>query len=315
MSGSSADGSPTGEDSADANTVAWRDLLAETMSRLTAGGVVDAEISARRIIEEASGFDGAELGPNLHTLATVRGVAHLDSMVTRRLAGEPLQYVVGRWGFRHLDLMVDGRVLIPRPETEEVVGWAIAELTAMRAAASASGDPERSFTAVDLGTGSGAIGLSILAEVDDVDVWLTDRSADALAVARANLVGLSRRAARGRVAEGSWFDALPDELANSIDLIVSNPPYIAAAETLPAEVVEWEPNGALVAGESGDEDLLHLVGESSRWLTPTGVLVMELAPSQAERIAQVAASSFSDVAIRTDLSDRQRAVIARQPIL
>ncbi len=290
-------------------TISWSELLAETVARLTSATVPDAEVSARRIVEEASGFDGADLGPNLHVLATVRGVARLDDMVARRVAGEPLQYVLGRWSFRHLDLMVDRRVLIPRPETEQVAGWAIDELHAARRSS-----PTRQITAVDLGTGSGAIGLSILAEIDDVDVWLTDRSGDALAVARANLAGLSRRATRGRVAEGSWFDALPTALMGDVDLVVSNPPYVAAGEVLPDEVVNWEPGGALVAGAAGDEDLRHLVEHAPRWLADSGALVMELAPSQAESIATVAANRFAEVDIRVDLSQRQRAVVARSPL-
>ncbi len=287
-------------------TISWRELLNEAEGRLQTGAVADAAVSARRIVEEASGFDGAELGPNLGQLATVRGVAKLDDMVARRIAGEPLQYVVGRWGFRHLDLMVDRRVLIPRPETEEVAGWAIDELRRLNRPAEAN--------VVDLGTGSGAIGLSFLAEVDEVDVWLTDRSPDSLAVARANLIGLSRRAARGRVAEGSWFDALPDELVGRVDVLVSNPPYVAAGETLPADVADWEPNGALVAGARGDEDVLHLIENSPRWLRADGVVVLEMAPTQTAPAAVAAGELFGEVEVRTDLSGRDRAVVARFPV-
>ena len=117
------------------------------------------------------------------------------------LAGEPLAYVLGHWSFRHLDLAVDRRVLIPRPETEVVAGVAI-ELARRL---------PRPLTVADLGTGSGAIGLSLADElpVDGVTVWLTDASADALDVARANLAGIGRRGANVRIATGSWFDALP----------------------------------------------------------------------------------------------------------
>ena len=115
------------EDESLQGTITWRELLAETVARLSAEGIDDAEISARRIVEEACGWEGADLGLHLSDRATKRGVAHLDAMVARRLTGEPLQYVVGRWSFRMLDLMVDSRALIPRPETEEVAGWAIDE--------------------------------------------------------------------------------------------------------------------------------------------------------------------------------------------
>lgn len=291
-------------------TVQWRVLLAETEQRLASGGVRDAPISARRIVEEAAGADGAALFAVLDELATVRGVARLDAMVERRLTGEPLQYVVGRWGFRTLDLAIDRRVLIPRPETEEVAGWAMAEIDRLAETARLAGPSPR---AVDLGTGSGAIGLAILAERSSVEVWMTDRSADAVAVASANLAGLGRPATRGRVAVGSWFDALPVELRGAVDVIVSNPPYVAAADALPAEVGEWEPLDALVADEDGLADLQLVVDEAPRWLSPAGALILELAPTQATVIAERASEYFVDVEIRADLSGRQRAVVARTP--
>src|SRR5438105_5970876 len=143
-------------------------------------------------------------------------------MVARRAAGEPLQYVLGRWAFRTLDLMVDRRVLIPRPETEQVVEVALAEARRLHAR-----------IAADLGTGSGAIALSLAAELPGVDVWATDVSADALAVARANLAGIGTfAAARVRIQEGDWFGALPPELRGRLDIVVSNPPYIGDDESL-----------------------------------------------------------------------------------
>ncbi len=285
-------------------TVSWQELLNEAVTRLSNGDIVDAEISARRIVEEASGFEGAELHLGLSERATARGVARFDAMIGRRLTGEPLQYVLGRWSFRELDLMVDKRVLIPRPETEEVAGWALDELNEVR---------DGPAVVVDLGTGSGAIGLSVLVEAVDVDCWLTDVSADALAVARANLVGLGVAAARGRVAEGSWFEAIPDELEGTIDLIVSNPPYVPDAVELEAVVADWEPSGALFAGPTGLEDLSALASEAGRWLKPGGAFVVELSPEQAEGFADQLRPSFVDVRIRHDLSGRARAVLARTP--
>ena len=165
-------------------------------------------------------------------------------MVARRRAGEPLQYAIGAWGFRRLDLYLDRRVLIPRPETEQVVEVALRRAAAARRC--------RAPLVVDLGTGSGAIALSIAVEVPGADVWATDVSADALAVARANLAGLGGRAAtRVRLVEGSWFDALPEAFRGQVHLLVSNPPYVADGETLPAEVADWEPPGALRAGPHG----------------------------------------------------------------
>jgi len=288
----------------------WRELLAEAEQRLAAAGFDSATSDARRLVEEVSGHVGPELTLALRDPATVRGVARFDQLLARRAGGEPLQYVLGSWDFRTIDLFVDRRVLIPRPETEVVAGVAIAELVRMRSGA-APGTPR--LRAVDLGTGSGAIALSIAAECDGVDVWATDRSPDALAVARSNLAGLGRRGSRVQLAEGSWFGALDGELRGSIDLVVSNPPYVASNDDLPAEVADWEPAGALVAGPRGVEDLESLVDEAPVWLTSSGSLVLELAPHQASAIAARARSAgFAQVEVVRDLVGRERAVLARR---
>jgi release factor glutamine methyltransferase len=203
-------------------TVSWRELRKETTQRFEAAGLPETE--ARWLIEDLA--DGL-----LDDLITQRSMARHDDLVTRRLAGEPLQYVLGHWPFRTLDLMVDQRVLIPRPETEVVAGYALEELDRQ------SGD----LLVADLGTGSGALGLSMASERTNTKVWCTDFSADALAVARANLVGLGRPARRVTLAQGSWFAALPDDLQGSLALVVSNPPYVATTADLPAEVADWPP--------------------------------------------------------------------------
>ena len=270
----------------------WRAFLAEAEQRLT-------EVDARRIVEEASGYEGAELVLGLDEPATERGVQHFDAMVERRAAGEPLQYVLGRWGFRTLDLFVDQRVLIPRPETEVVVGIALEE--AERLAAT---------TAVDLGTGSGAIALSLAAERPGLEVWATDADPGALDVARANLAGLGRPAERVRVREGSWFDALPDDLR--FDLVVSNPPYVAESDDVPAEVADWEPRRALVPGPTGLEAIEVIVAEAPAWLRRPGALVVELAPHQADTVVALAeAAGFADAEVRLDLTGRPRVLLAR----
>ena len=291
----------------DDGTVSWRQLQAETARLLADAGVEQPDTEARWIVEEASGLEGADYALGLDQPATVRGVATLDRLVARRRAGEPLQYVLGRWAFRSLDLMVDRRVLIPRPETEQVVGFALAELD--RLGANRPGPP---LVVVDLGTGSGAIGLSIAAERSRTRVWASDVSPDALAVASANLAGLGRAATRVRLVEGSWFEALPEDLVGTIDLVVSNPPYVSPADPLPREVAEWEPVGALISAPTGREALIGLVEHAPRWLTRPGVLVVELAPDQAAPIARAAREAgFGEVRVERDLAGRDRAVVAR----
>jgi release factor glutamine methyltransferase len=286
-------------------SITWRQLGGQLAADLAASGLDSPETDARRIVEAASGRDGAEYHRVLDGPASERGVAALDRMAVRRCAGEPLQYVIGRWGFRSLDLFVDARVLIPRPETEIVAGCALEELDRR--------GPGRR-TVVDLGTGSGAIALSIAVERPQTDVWATDRSPDALDVARANLAGTGQASARVTLAQGSWFDALPDHLMGAVDVVVSNPPYIAAAEDLPAVVVDWEPEGALIAGPDGLEAVTAVLTGAARWLAPGGSVVVELAPHQTERAVTVAdQAGLVGLSVRPDLAGRDRVVIARRP--
>ncbi len=280
----------------------WRDLVER--ARATIGDGRDLW----RVLEQASGFDRAELVVNLDTPVSLRAAAYVEAMLSRRAAGEPLQYVLGTWGFRGLDLMVDRRVLIPRPETEVVVGVAIDELRRL-AGGGRTGPP----IAVDIGTGSGAIALAVAGEVPKARVWATDVSADALAVARANLAGTgSLVGPRVRLLEGPWFDPLPGELRGRIDVVVSNPPYVAADEVLPAEVADWEPAGALVSGPTGVEGIEAVVRGASQWLARPGSVVVELAPHQAEEARRRAtAAGFDQVDVLDDLAGRARVLVGR----
>lgn len=291
----------------DDGTLTWAELLAEAEARLSAAGVEGATVDARRIVAEALGVADAELLLHLREPATARGVARFDDMLGRRSTGEPLQYVLGHWSFRSLDLMVDRRVLIPRPETEHVVDVVLAELDRL-------GGTVRSTTVVDLGTGSGAIALAVATERVRTSVWATDASADALDVARANLAGIGRAGARVRIAQGSWLAALPEELKGEVDLVVSNPPYVATTSELPADVVDWEPAGALFAGPDGTGDLRVILDGVGEWLTAEGVVVCELSPEHADLVAGVAADRFAEVDLVDDLTGRARAVVARRPL-
>ena len=277
-------------------TIAWRELLAETEA------LIGDRLHARWICERASATDAAEFRALLDHAATERAVQHLDAMVAKARAGEPIQYVLGSWQFRHLDLAIDRRVLIPRPETELVAGAAIAVAGAV--------GPTR--TVLDLGTGSGAIGLSMAAELplDGTTVWLTDRSADALDVARANLAGLGRAARNVRVAEGSWFDALPNDVR--FDVIVSNPPYVAAGSPdIDASVTDWEPAAALFAGSDGLADLRAIVAGAADRLAPGGSLVVEHGHDQGDAVRDLAThAGFTRITTHRDLAHLDRFTIA-----
>ncbi len=243
-------------------------------------------------------------------------VAHLDAMIARRIAGEPLQYVLGSWQFRRLDLMIDRRVLIPRPETEWVTEIALdLARSVIRDGVAADSGP---VTVVDLGTGSGAIGLSLAVElpVGSTHVWLVDVSADALDVARANLSGIGRAGAGVSIAEGSWFAALPSELAGAIDLVVANPPYIAVGDPGVADDVhQWEPHRALYSGNDGLDDIRIIVEQATRWLRPGGWMVIEIGSDQgAAVLALLERTGLAEGEIRPDLTGRDRIAIGRRPV-
>lgn len=270
------------------------------------------------MLEEVSGLDAAEQIVAADAPATMRAATALDELVARRLAGEPLQYVLGSWSFCGIDLLVDRRVLIPRPETEVVAQIAIAEV-ARTGERVGSTDPWgaalTAYAVADLGTGSGALALAMAFALPEAEVWATEVDPDALTVARANIAGAGTPAARVRVAEGSWFTALPTDLKGHLRAVVTNPPYIAEPEleSLPDEVARFEPLRALVSGPTGREAIDTIIPEALDWLEPAGALVLELAPNQAAAAADLARSvGFESVEVRQDLAGRDRVLVARR---
>ncbi len=283
----------------DDGTVTWRELLAQATDTL--GDTNEA----RWLCEEVFGERGAAFQAALGQPTTERFVVRFDALLARRKAGEPLQYVLGSWSFRTIELMVDPRVLIPRPETELVAGVAIDRACTLR-------PPIR---AVDLGTGSGAIALALAAElpIGSVEVWGTDLSEDALDVARANLAGLGRRGSAVRFVQGTWFDALPAELAGAVNLIVANPPYIAPDDPeLDESVRSWEPHLALFAENDGLAAYETIIADAPRWLAEGGWLVLEIGHRQAAPVSALCVDAgMIDVAIHRDLAGLDRVVVAR----
>ena len=282
----------------------WRDLWRSTADRL------GDPVQTRWLLEEASGADGAALLGGLDREAPAPAAARLESLVQRRLAGEPLQHVLGHWGFRTLEVAVDSRVLIPRPETESVVTFALAELDRQLRSRPAS-----SVLAVDLGTGSGVIALSLVAERSSLRVIATDQSDLALEVAAANRSRLPAEAA-GRVCFrlGDWYQALPVDVLGQVDLIVANPPYLAEHEWpgLDAVVRDFDPFEALVSGPSGLEAIATIVSGAPEWLGRPGALVVEIAPDQAGSTLELARTAGFDTAVvEDDFAERPRVLVAR----
>jgi release factor glutamine methyltransferase len=294
----------------------WRDLRVDAERSLAGTGVDNAPSEARWMVEHVSGFDAAELVTAEEEPATARAAAQLEDLIGRRARGEPLQYVLGGWLFRGLELLVDPRVLIPRPETEVTAQVAIDEavrLGARRGRPDPWAGAATTYTVVDLGTGAGALALALAGELPDAEVWGTDVSEDALAVARANVAGTGLPSTRVRLAAGSWFDALPRALRGRLRLVVSNPPYVAESEVadLPVEL-QHEPRGALVSGPSGMEAIEELARDAPSWLEAAGTFVCEIAPQRSEAAAKIAAASgFEEVLVRPDLAGRDRVLVAR----
>ena len=220
-----------------------------------------------------------------------------QALVTRRAAGEPVAYLLGRKDFFGLALQVDERVLVPRPDTETLVNWALELLP---------GDAP--CTVLDLGTGSGAIALAIARNRASASVDAVDASEPALAVARSNARALALQV---RFFTGDWLGGAPP--GETYDLVVSNPPYIADGDLhLPA--LRHEPLQALTAGADGLEDLRVIAADAPSRLVPGGWLLLEHGWDQAEAVrVLLVAAGLEEVQSRTDLGGNERCSGGRRP--
>lgn len=220
-------------------------------------------------------------------------------MAARRVAGEPLQYIIGTAPFRSLEVRVGPGVLIPRPETELVAERAMELLP-------------RDGVVVDIGTGSGAIALAVALERPDARVFGTDISSTALDWARLNAAELG---ADVELFEGDLFEPLPAILRGRVDVAVSNPPYVSVddAKALPTDVVEHEPAAALFAGSGGMDVIDALVRDANAWLRRGGHVVLEIGETQGADVrALLAARGYADVDVAPDLTGRDRIASARR---
>lgn len=313
-----------------------RALLREAERRLAAAGIEDARLEAELLLAAAIGVPRLEFQLQPERPLEPAQVDAFQAALRRRLRREPLQYIAGVVHFRELVLRVDPRVLIPRPETEVLVGavlaWARQRLDAATrrrgGSAVARGGPAASWrrpreagradtatsgpglTALDIGTGSGAIALSLLKEGPFRHVVATDVSGAALAVAEENArrVGVRDRLELRR---GPLWD--PVAKNERFDVVVSNPPYVAERERdeLAAEVRDWEPAVALFAAEEGRAVLHGLVAGAAQHLAGRGLLALEVGLGQATDVAALLRQSgYPDVRVVQDLAGRDRIVLA-----
>ncbi len=264
-------------------------------------GVPEPRLDAEHLLAHALDTDRLRLYLEYDRPLTPDELQSFKPLLLRRAGREPLQYIVGRTPFRELDLITDPRVLIPRPETEVLVGEVLEW---------AAGTGRDDLAAVDVGTGTGAIALSLAVEGPFARVVATDVDPDALDVARENRAraGMEERV---ELRGGDLLEAIPGE---RFDLLVSNPPYVADGqrEGLQPEVRDWEPLGALLAGEGGMRVLEALVRDAADHLRPDGLLALEVGEGQAgvvaERIRETGA--FAEPRVRRDLQGRERIVLA-----
>jgi release factor glutamine methyltransferase len=228
-------------------------------------------------------------------------VDQFRALVARRRSGEPLQYIEGSTQFGPIEVVVDRRVLIPRPETEQLYEAAVAKLRAIRAP-----------VVVDLCTGSGNLALAIKHTVPAARVVATDLSPDAVAVAARNAARLMLEV---EIVQGDLFAPLPAGLAGSVDLIVANPPYVSRDECalLPAEVADWEPSLALDAGADGLDILERIAAEAADWLRPGGWLMCEIGERHGVAVAHLFAAFRPE--IHRDLAGRDRFLLGSAPMV
>ncbi len=235
-------------------------------------------------------------------------VSAFEALCQRRLVGEPAAYLLGHKEFWGLPLRVDARVLVPRPDTETLVEWALEVVDTIRVPAATDADraAARGPQVLDLGTGSGAIALALTHARPALRVAAVDRSADALAVARGNATRLGL-AVDFRLAD--WLDGAP----TGLELIVSNPPYIADQDPH-LTALAHEPRSALAAGPDGLADLRNIIAVSPHHLAPGGWLLLEHGWDQAEAVrGLLAQAGFEQVQSRADLGGHLRCSGGRWP--
>lgn len=276
-------------------TLSVAGMLAEAAARFAGEGIADAPGEALRLWAALAGRAPGEVFLARREPVEPELAARFDAAVARRAAGEPLAYVSGTAGFRHLVLACDRRALIPRPETEGVVDLALARV--------------RQGVACDVGTGTGCLALALATEGAFSRVLAVDCSAAALALAAAN-----RRTVRAAV--GFVRGHLTAPLADaSVDLLVSNPPYLTAGEyeALDASVRAWEPALALVSGTDGLDATRALLDDGRRVVRPGGWMVLEIDSRRGAASAALAAGfGWGDIAVGQDLFGRERYLLARR---
>lgn len=280
-------------------------LIAWARQSLVQAGVSNGAQEAMWLLEHALGVRSHQVVSQTDRLVSPDVWALVESLVARRVTREPLQYLLGTQEFCGLEFSVSPAVLIPRPETELLIHHVVGHVQTLSDA-----------TIVDVGTGSGCVAVTLAARLNGRRILAIDRSPEALALAQANAM---RHGVRDRI---EWFDGdLLSPLhvlqaADTIDVIVSNPPYISESDwaDLEPEVRVFEPRMALVGGKSGTELHERLLRESREFLVPGGLLIMEMGAGQAPTLLQLAEriGGYTAIRIIEDAAGIERVVMAQR---
>jgi len=279
-----------GNESVSAGNV--RDALAAASDALAASGVGSPRLDAEVLLAEATGWDRARLAAEPEAGVDPAAARRFGEMIRRRVRREPVAYILGRKGFRRIEVAVDGRALIPRPETELLVEIALEV------------EPRR---ALDVGTGSGAIALALADELPECEVTATDTSDGALSLAREN-------AARLRIDGRVRFERGTVPTGTTFDVVLANLPYVRTDEVpgLAPEIARYEPREAVVAGDDGLEAISAIAPAATAVLEAGGSLALEVGADQAGPVAELLLDlGFGQVEGRLDLAGIPRVVLGR----
>ena len=265
-------------------------LLAAARKSFSEAGIETAPLDARLLLLAATSFSHEDLIAMPDMQAAPQAIAAFQAMVARRLAHEPVSRILGTREFYGRSFMVTPAVLDPRPDTEVVVALALKHLKQGRF--------------IDLGTGSGAIAVTLCAENQQLQGLATDLSPDALKVARENAEALGV-GGRLQFQQSSWFD----DVEGRFDLIISNPPYIRAQEALPADVRNFDPHLALFGGEDGLAAYRAIAADAQAHLTEGGEVILEIGHDQADDVIAIFRDcDFMLLDRSADLGARDRAL-------
>lgn len=254
-------------------------------------------LEARLLLQHILSLSHADIIAHGQRQLTIQQQNLLDQLAARRLAGEPMAYLLGWREFYGRRFNVSEAVLIPRPETEHLVEAALTRLP-----------PQGRIW--DLGTGSGAIAITLACERPDAEVWAADISAAALTVARENAIALQAKVIFG---QGSWYQAQPQPLTHSVDIIVSNPPYIAADDThLMQGDLRFEPKHALTDHDNGLSALTSLITGASTFLRHQGWIMLEHGYDQGQAVRHtLAQNGFVQIQTQPDLAGLDRVTLGQ----